>query len=97
MVMTKRPTTLQKKEYNFQSLNPSLIRNFLKQYSPHLGVKWPLPDHQYQQFLRLAEEGFQHKDLTHLVPDSNGECPEPDEQIQNTHNQVKFKNSKKYS
>ena len=97
--MIKRPTTLQKKEYNFQSLNPSLIRNFLKQYSPHLGVKWPLPDHQYQQFLRLAEEGFQHKDLTHLVPDSNGECPQPDEQIQiqNTHNQVKFKNSKKYS
>ena len=88
MVTTKRPSTLQKKEYNFQSLNPSLIRNFLKQYSPHLGVKWPLPDHQYQQFLRLAEEGFQHKDLTHLVPDSNGECPQPDEQIQvqNTHN-----------
>ena len=35
----KEANNTAEKKYNFQSLNPSLKRNFLKQYSPQLIIK----------------------------------------------------------
>ena len=46
-----------------------------QKYSPHPSIQWPLCDAQHEQFLKLAEEGFQYRDLTNLIPDSSGLCP----------------------